>query len=308
MFLVLSGGTGTPKLIQGLMRIVPPEELEILVNTSEDVEISGMCVSPDIDTVLYTLAGVIDEEKWHGIRGDTFAEHEEIKRKGGEELLRIGDRDREVNYYRTEQLKNGFTLSEVTEKLCQRFKVRQKVYPMTNDRVTTRIETNTGELSFHEFWVARRGRDEVTNVIFDGVEDARPTTGVLEAVSRADGVIIGPSNPITSIGPILAVRGIREKLEDNREKISAVSPIIGSAPVSGPAGNLMEGLGHEVSPLGVAKIYRSVASRFVLDFSDEDATPKIEKLGMKTRMADLLMPNHDSRERLAREVLNSLEE
>jgi LPPG:FO 2-phospho-L-lactate transferase len=255
MLTVLSGGTGTPKLLQGIIQLVKHEELSIIVNTAEDVEISGLHVSPDLDTVMYTLAGVVNEDTWYGIHGDTFERHEELRLQGKPELLRIGDRDREVKRYRTDLLKQEKTLSEATRELCMRFGVRVRVMPMSDDYVRTRIGTEAGSLSFHEFWVARRARDRVTDVRFEGIEFARPAPGVLDAIRKSDAVIIGPSNPVTSIGPIVAIREIREALVQMRERVLAVSPIVGGAPVSGPAGVLMEGLGCEVSPLGVARIY-----------------------------------------------------
>jgi len=304
MLAVLSGGTGTPKLIQGFMRLMGQEELSIVVNTAEDIEISGLYVSPDLDTMLYTLAGVVNEETWYGIRGDTFERHEELKRQGKPELLRIGDRDREVKRRRTELLWQGKTLSEATRELCESFGVKAKVMPMSDDRVCTRVHTEAGVMSFHEFWVARRARDRVTGVTFEGIESAKPATGVLEALEGSEAIIIGPSNPVTSIGPIIAVKKIREALERQWEKVIAVGPIIGDAPVSGPAGALMSGLGYEVSPLGVARIYNGVASTLMIDRSDAKLAGQIERLGMKVATADLLMPDIRARTKLAKAVLD----
>ncbi len=304
MLAVLSGGTGTPKLLQGLVQLVNPEELSIIVNTAEDVEISGLHVAPDLDTVTYTLAGVVNEETWYGIRGDTFERHEELKRQGRPELLRIGDRDREVKRHRTDLLKQGKTLSDATRELCRSFGVRAKVMPMSNDRVRTRVYTEAGPLSFHEFWVARRARDPVTAVAFEGVELANPAPGVLETIRESEAVIIGPSNPVTSIGSIVAIEEIRAALAREREKVFAVSPIVGDAPVSGPAGVLMRGLGYEVSPVGVAQIYKDFVGTLVIDKKDEWQGQRIEKLGMKIFPEDLLMPDLESRIKLAREILS----
>jgi LPPG:FO 2-phospho-L-lactate transferase len=303
MLTVLSGGTGTPKLIQGLVRLVKPEELSIIVNTGEDVEISGLHISPDIDTVIYTLAGIVNEETWYGISGDTFERHEELRRQGKPELLRIGDKDREVKRYRTDLLKQGKTLSEATRQLCARFGVGVRVMPMSDGRVRTRVETEAGTLSFHEFWVARRARDRVKGVKFDGVELARAAPGVLDAIRESDAVIIGPSNPVTSIGPIVAIEEIREALVREREKILAVSPIVGKAPVSGPAGALMTGLGYEVSPLGVANIYRDFVRTLVVDRRDAELAEEIEKLNMKVVLEDIVVPDLSARIRLAKRVL-----
>lgn len=304
MLTVLSGGTGTPKLLQGLMRLVEHEDLSIVVNTGEDVEISGLHVSPDIDTVLYTLAGVVNEETWYGIRGDTFERHEELRRQGKPELLRIGDRDREVKRYRTDLLKQGKTLSEATRELCMRFGVKVRVMPMSDDYVRTRVETDAGLLSFHEFWVARRARDRVKDVKFEGAEFARAAPGVLDAIRGGDAVIIGPSNPVTSIGPIVTIRGIREALVREREKVLAVSPIVGNAAVSGPAGALMAGLGYEVSPLGVARIYEDFVRTLVIDRRDAELAREIEKLGIEVVLEDVVIPDLSTRTKLAERVLD----
>jgi LPPG:FO 2-phospho-L-lactate transferase len=303
MLTVLSGGTGTPKLLQGLIQLVKHEELSIVVNTGEDVEISGLYVSPDLDTVMYTLAGVVNEETWYGIHGDTFERHEELRRQGKPELLRIGDRDREVKRYRTDLLKQGKTLSEATRELCTRFRVRVRVMPMSDNYVRTRVETEAGPLSFHEFWVARRARDRVTDVKFEGIEFARSAPGVLNAIREGDAVIIGPSNPVTSVGPIVAIKEIREALVQMREKVLAVSPIVGNAPVSGPAGALMKGLGCEVSPLGVARIYGDFVGTLVIDRKDAEFAADIEKLGIKVALEDIIIPDLSARTKLAKKVL-----
>jgi LPPG:FO 2-phospho-L-lactate transferase len=303
MLTVLSGGTGTPKLLQGLIQLVKHEELSIIVNTAEDVEISGLHVSPDLDTVMYTLAGVVNEDTWYGIHGDTFERHEELRLQGKPELLRIGDRDREVKRYRTDLLKQGKTLSDATRELCMRFGVRVRVMPMSDDYVRTRIGTEAGPLSFHEFWVARRARDCVTDVKFEGIEFARPAPGVLDTIRKSDAVIIGPSNPVTSIGPIVAIKEIREELVQMREKVLAVSPIVGGVPVSGPAGALMKGIGCEVSPSGVARIYEDFVGTLVIDRKDAELVAGIEKLGIKVALEDIVIPDLSARTKLAKRLL-----
>ena len=300
---MLSGGTGTPKLLQGLVQVVGQEKLSVIANTGEDLEVSGLYVAPDLDSVVYTLANVIDERTWYGIHENTFSCYEMLKRLGQEELLRLGDRDRAVHLYRTVSLKRGKTLSKVTDSLCERFGVRARVMPMSNERVRTRVHTESGEMSFNEFWVARRARDRVINVTFDGAEKAKAAPGVLEALEDSDAIIIGPSNPVTSMGPILAIEEIEAVLSENRVKVMAVSPIVGNAPVSGPAGVLMRGLGYEVSPKGVAQIYRGVASTLVIHESDGIFVREIEGFGMRVALADLLMPDRAARVRLARTIL-----
>ncbi len=304
MLAVLSGGTGTPKLLQGIARLLGPEDLSIIVNTAEDVEVSGLHVAPDLDTVMYTLTGIVNEETWYGIRGDTFTCHELLRRLGERELLRIGDRDRAVKLRRTLLLKQGKALSDVTKELCTSLGVRANVIPMSNDRVQTRIETEAGTLSFHKFWVVRRAADRVKGVSFEGIENAKPAPGVLDAIHKSRAVVIGPSNPVTSIGPIMAIEEIKVALLRNREKVIVVSPIVGDAAVSGPAGELMRGIGYKVSPLGVARVYREVASAMLIDRKDEKLAERIERFGIRVALADLLMPDTPSRVRLAREVLS----
>jgi LPPG:FO 2-phospho-L-lactate transferase len=306
MLLVLSGGTGTPKLLQGLARSLPPEELSVLVNTAEDVEVSGLHVSPDLDTVTYTLAGIVDDRRWYGIRGDTFFCYEMLKSLGHEELLRLGDRDRAIKSYRTMRLQKGASLSEVTTEISRRLGIRSKIMPMSDDRVVTKIHTETRKLSFHEFWVVRKAADRVVDVNFEGVEKARPAPGVVRAIKSADGIIIGPSNPVTSIGPILAIKGIHEVLSQNREKVLAISPIVGSKAVSGPTGALMRGIGYNVTPASVAQLYQDVVSKFMLHQNDDHLAPSIEAMWLKVTVFDLLMPDHASRVRLARKALETL--
>jgi LPPG:FO 2-phospho-L-lactate transferase len=303
MLAVLSGGTGTSKLLQGLVRLVKQDEISIIVNTGEDLEISGFHVAPDLDTVTYTLAGIVDEDKWYGIRGDTFFCHEMLKRLGQAELLRIGDRDRATILYRTMMLKQGKKLSEVTREMCDKLGVHTNVLPMTNDKVQTLIHTEVGPLTFHEFLITRGASDKVLGVSFEGAENAKPAPGVIEALQTAKLIVIGPSNPVTSIGPILAIKEIREFLSQNRDKVLAVSPIIGRKPVSGPAGVLMEGVGQEVTPRGVAQMYRDVAASILIDENDDQFAQPIMELGMRAMFADLMMPDHAARVRLARAIL-----
>jgi LPPG:FO 2-phospho-L-lactate transferase len=283
--------------------LLKPEELSIVVNTGEDVEISGLHVSPDLDTVVYALAGIVNEETWYGIRDDTFFCHEALKRLNHVELLRIGDRDRATKFYRTLMLKQGKPLSMITKEICERFGVRANIMPMSDERVQTFIDTEAGVMTFHEFWVARKATDRALGVNFKGAENAKPAPGVLEAIEASDAILIGPSNPVTSIGPILAVEEIRKALSRNREKVVAVSPIVGNAPISGPAGVLMRGLGYEVSPVGVARIYRGVVKALVLNNTDERFGQAIDELGVKAVFMNTFMPDHAARVRLARELL-----
>jgi LPPG:FO 2-phospho-L-lactate transferase len=305
MIAVLSGGTGTPKFLQGLVRVVDPRELAVIVNTAEDTWVSGLHVSPDIDTVVYTLAGIVNESTWYGIRGDTFHCHEMLRRLGHREILRIGDRDRAVKLWRTLLLGRGFSLSAATQRICRALGIRARVMPMSDDPVQTEIVTPTRTLSFHEFWVAKRGRARVVSVRFKGIEKAKPAPGVIRAIRKSRAIIIGPSNPVTSIGPILRIGKIKESLIANREKVVAVSPIIGNAPISGPAGKLMRALGYEVGPLGVATIYSNCISALVVDRSDSGRSPEIRSLGIRPVLAHLRMNSMKEKVELARRVLTA---
>ncbi len=303
MITLLSGGTGTPKLLQGMKG---KEELCVVVNTGDDIEVSGLHVSPDLDSVLYTLSGIINERTWWGIKGDTFETHEALRELGVKELLRLGDRDRATCLFRTLELRRGRRLSEVTLELCRRLGVRERVLPMTDDRVTTEILTPRGWVHFQEFWVGRGGREKVKGVRYRGAEGARPAPGVLEALRESDFILIGPSNPVTSIGPILSVRGIREELRRRRERVGVVSPILGRAPVSGPAGKLLRALGYEVSPLGVGEYYREVAGHFFLHSSDGEFARGLRRLGMEVHRLNLWMRNLRERRRLAASLLREI--
>jgi len=267
--IILSGGTGTPKLLIGMKKIFPESELKIVVNTAEDVWISGNLVCPDIDAVIYALAGVIDEERWWGIRNDTFKTHEALLRLGCDEKLKIGDLDRATHIFRSEMLRRGLTLSEATSMLASRFGISAEVIPMTDESaaVKTKILTDEGEMHFQDFWVLRGGKPSVRGVRFEGVERVQPSERFKEVLEEEDFVLIGPSNPITSISPILSLRGVRERLKE--KKVLAVSPIIGGRPVSGPAAALMRACGFEVSAEGVLKCYEDFLDALVIDEQDE---------------------------------------
>jgi LPPG:FO 2-phospho-L-lactate transferase len=260
--IVLSGGTGTPKLLLGLKELLPEPELNVVANTAEDIWISGNLVSPDLDTVLYTLAGVVDQERWWGLQDDTFHTHRFLEKLGRKELLQLGDRDRAIHIYRSELLRGGASLSRATADLAGALGIAQRVVPMSDDPITTLISTPQGEMHFQEFWVGHRGRVEILSVRFRGIDDALPSQGFLELLEREETVLLGPSNPVTSLGPILALHGVRERLIE--KKVVAVSPLVGDKPVSGPAAELMRARGVPASDQGVAKLLGKV-DLFVVD-------------------------------------------
>ena len=296
MIVVLSGGTGTPKLLIGLKDL---EDFAVIVNTAEDIWISGNKVCPDIDSVIYALADVIDENKWWGLRGDSFRTHEMILKLGGDEFMAIGDLDRAVHIFRSELLRRGYTLTEATRKLRISFGVEQEVLPMCEEEVSTMILTSRGEMHFQEFWIKFKGLPEVLDVYFKGIENARATEDVLRVLDDCDFVLIGPSNPITSIMPILLVKGVKEML---REKfVIAVSPIVGKNPVSGPAGKFMRAKGYEVSPIGVVNVYSDFLDVLIVDRVDEGLVGKYGDVEIVS--TNTIMKSRDDARRLAQFIL-----
>ncbi|HWQ18912.1 MAG TPA: 2-phospho-L-lactate transferase [Methanotrichaceae archaeon] len=250
--IVLSGGTGTPKLLAGLKQILDPGSLTVIVNTAEDIWASGNLISPDVDTVLYTLAGLADESKWWGIRGDTFHTHDRLKSMGFNELLSLGDLDRATHIYRSELIRRGESLSDATTALADALGIKQAVLPMSDDPVSTMITTEEGEMHLQEYWVGLKGTPDVRSIRLEGIDRARPSPGFVKALSREDTVLIGPSNPVTSIGPILALPGIRSMIED--KYVVAVSPLAGDKPFSGPAAKFMRAMGVPTDDRGVAEL------------------------------------------------------
>ena len=306
MIAVLSGGVGGSRFLQGLARAVPPEEIVAVVNTGDDEELYGLSVSPDPDIVTYALAGVVDEERGWGIQGDTFRWLEAMRRFGNETWFQIGDRDLATHLYRTRRLREGATLSAVAAELAERLGVRTRILPMSDDRVRTVVETEAGPLPFQRYLVQRQARDRVLAVRFEGADAARPAPGVLEALQAAEAILIAPSDPIASIGPILALPGIRETLRSRRDRVAAISPIVAGRSLRPPTGELLAGLGSEVSAPGVARLYGDVARVFVLDRQDEALASQVRDLGLEPFVADTVMRDAGVKESLARAALQAL--
>lgn len=260
--LVLSGGTGTPKLLLGLKELLKPDELSIVVNTAEDLWISGNYISPDIDSVIYTLADIIDLKKMWGIKGDKTLTHDFLIAMGIEEKLQVGDKDRAVHIFRSELLRRGVKLSHATQALAESLGVKQRVVPMTDDIVSTVVSTPEGVMHFQEFWVGRQGLPEVSSLFFAGMDAALPCQAFLDLLEKEDTILIGPSNPVTSIGPILALQGVRERLQD--KKVVAISPFIVNKPVSGPAAKFMRAMGIPPNDEGVHSMLGKV-DLFIVD-------------------------------------------
>jgi len=284
--IVLGGGTGTPKLLLGLKELLTPEKLSVVVNTAEDTWISGNLITPDIDTVLYTLAGIADEEKWWGIKGDSFKTYEFLHSLGIDELLALGDGDRAVHIFRSNLIRRGASLSSAIDALAAALSIKQKVVPMTDDPVSTMIKTPSGEMHFQDYWVGRRGMPEVLSLRLKGIEDARPSPGFMELLDREDVVLLGPSNPVTSIGPILALPGVRERLKN--KMVVAVSPLVGDRPVSGPAAKFMAACRVSADDEGVRSLLGKV-DVFVVD-------EKSSYQGDCVRMSTLMRTREESRE------------
>jgi len=303
MLVGLTGGTGGAKLIQGLSLEVSPKDLVVVCNTADDFVFHGLHISPDLDTVTYTLAGIGDASKGWGIQDDTFVVLEWLEKYGGESWFKLGDRDLATHITRSRLLREGLRLAEVTERICRALGVRVTVIPMSDDRVETRVATPEGEISFQEYFVKRHWADEVKKVFFAGEKESRPAPGVLDAIRRAQAVILCPSNPITSIAPILSVPGIKGALQETRAAIVAVSPIIQGSPVSGPAHKLMAAMGHEVSALGVAEVYADFLDRIVIAPEDENLKGRIEELGIKASVFPIRMDSLEDKRRVARELL-----
>ena len=304
--IVLSGGTGSPKLIDGLRHFLPDKDISVIVNTGEDIWASGVFITPDIDTVLYLFSGDLDKNKWWGISDDTFHTFSYMKSLGYTELLMLGDKDRAVNLLRTDLMNCGLTLMEATAELSKRLSVQACIIPMSDNPVTSCLQTSAGSLHFQEFWVGKRGEPDIFSFEYEGIKKATLSPKALDVLSREDCVLIGPSNPMTSIGPILALPEMKEILKT--KKVIAVSPIIGKEPVSGPAGKLMAAKGLEVSSRGVAELYKDFVDVFVYDIRDDVLNPKdIEAMGMKAVAFDTMMVDEGKRVDLARECLRLFE-
>lgn len=301
----LAGGVGGAKLAHGLqMALDDPAALSVVVNTADDFELYGLHISPDLDTVMYTLAGLANPATGWGVRDDTFTTLAMIERYGEDPWFQLGDRDFATHILRTQALRSGATLTEVTGRLARALGIVPALLPMTDDRVATLIDTPDGRLDFQEYFVARRHADAVSGVVLDGIETARPSEAALAAIAGASAVVICPSNPIVSIGPILAVPGLRAAIAAPPGPVVVVSPIVGGEALKGPAALMMAGLGHEVSALGVARMYAGLAAGIVIDEFDRDLAPAIEATGMRALVTDAIMRDDAGRERLAREALD----
>ena len=307
MIAALAGGVGAARFLDGLARVIPPKDIFVIGNTGDDAEIHGLHVSPDLDTVTYTLAGLADPVRGWGLRGDTFHNLEALRRLGAETWFQLGDRDLATHIFRTERMRNGAKLSEVTREINAALGVKSTIVPMSDDPVRTLVQTKTQVLEFQDYFVRRRARDSVRGLLFYGSEQARPAPGVLDAIMRADALIFCPSNPLISIGPILSLPGVRQALERRGGHTVAISPIVGGRALKGPAAKMMRGLKLSASAFGVAELYQGLANVFVLDNEDETAASKIESLGMKVVVTDTIMSSLSKKKALARTAMKAVE-
>ncbi len=307
MITALAGGVGASKFLEGLSRVAPPEEISIIVNTGDDIEMFGLYIAPDLDIVTYTLAGAVNPETGWGLAGDTFNCLEQLLGyTQTERWFNLGDRDLAAHIFRAQQLRQGLPLSEIAERLRTALGVKSRVLPMTDTHTPTTIITAEGEMHFQEYLVKRRAQPKVTGIRFEYIESAKPAPGVAEAVLSSDAIIICPSNPLISIGPILAVPGMRDLLERAEAPVVAISPVVGGASLKGPTDRMLADLGMQVSAAQVARLYSDVADVFILDVQDEAAKPEIEDLGLKVCVTDTVMSGLEEKIKLAKFTLEAL--
>jgi LPPG:FO 2-phospho-L-lactate transferase len=302
----LAGGVGAARFLDGLTRVIAPERVYIIGNTADDAEIHGLHISPDLDTVTYTLAGLANPQHGWGVRGDSFRCLEALKRLGADTWFQLGDLDLATHLFRTMRLREGLSLSAVTAEITRALKVHSTLVPMSNERVRTRICTPSGELEFQTYFVKRRARDRVIAMRFEGASEAAPAPGLLDAIATAEAIILCPSNPFISIGPILAIPGIRDALQRRREKVAAISPIVGGKALKGPAAKMMKSMQLRSSAAEVAKLYADFTGVFILDEVDRKQAAQVAALDMRPVVTNTIMRGLRERKSLARVVVREL--
>jgi len=303
-FTVIAGGTGAAKFLRGLVQVISEEQMHVIVNVGDDVEIWGLHISPDIDSVVYALSGSLDTTRGWGLRDETFRCLNAIQVYGLPGWFQLGDLDLATHIARSQFLRSGLSLTETVERMTLPMGIKTRIFPATDDSIQTKVETPNGVLGFQEFFVRERWKPDVRSVIYAGAAEAHASQTVLNSIRDAELVIIAPSNPITSIGPILALHEIRDALRCTRAEVIAISPLIGSAAVSGPAAKLMEACGYDVSPIGVARCYHDFLNKIVIDTTDRALVSSILNDTIGVALTDILMPDDDSARRLAQFVLN----
>jgi LPPG:FO 2-phospho-L-lactate transferase len=303
---VLAGGVGAARFLDGLVRVVEPSDVTAIVNVGDDMEWAGLHISPDLDTVTYTLADLVNPETGWGLRGESRRTLDRLSELGGPDWFMIGDLDLATHLYRTHRLSQGDPLSAITRDFTARLGLECAITPVTDDRLRTVVGTDAGELAFQDYFVRRRAADQVHSLRFDGADSAKPAPLVEEAIKSADMIVIAPSNPFLSIDPLLSVRGVRDLVISHRSKVAAVSPIIGGQAVKGPAAEILQSLGHDVSALGVARLYEDLADVFVLDETDSELASTIEsETGMRVVVMPTLMTDVETKMALASGTLKA---
>lgn len=300
MITVLSGGTGTPKLLQGLKSVYDPSKINIIVNTLENEYFSGVYVAPDIDTVLYTMSNMINDELWYGVKGDTFTTHDRLNELGCFELLKIGDIDRSTKIQKT-LLKEKYSLSEAVNIQRKSMGIKSKIIPMSDEDSYVKIETDIGEIDFHDFLIKYQGELDVLNVKFSNVS---PSDELISSIEESDAVIIGPSNPITSILPIISIDGVKKALKNSH--VIGISPFIGREPISGPAKKFMNALGYETSSIGVGEIYKDFLDVLYIDYKDIEMKDKLEKIIEDVSIDNIYFKNFNDKEVLAQKIIDKI--
>jgi LPPG:FO 2-phospho-L-lactate transferase len=302
---VLAGGVGAARFLQGLLAVHRPSDITIVSNVGDDAEFFGLHVSPDIDIVLYHLAGLSDEERGFGIKDDTFNVIDAIARYGYDTWFRLGDRDLATCITRTDLLRRGRTLSEATAEIASALLVPARIIPVTDDRLHTKIRTDEGLLDFQDYFVHRRTEGHLREVVFEGVGGARPAPGVIEAIMEATTIIITPSNPVVSVAPILSVPGVRDALKSTEARVVAVSPLVGGKALKGPADRMLRDQGMEPNTVSVARLYEDFLDVLVIDNVDAELKPQIEGLGVEVAVTDTIMASMEKKSALARTVLEA---
>ena len=304
-YTVLAGGTGAAKFLRGLVRVVPEEQIHVVVNVGDDTDVWGLHISPDIDSITYALSGKLDTVRGWGLANETFRCLETIESFGMPTWFRLGDMDLAAHLTRTCLMRSGLSLSETVQRMSKAMGIQARVLPVTDEPVRTRIETPHGTLGFQEFFVREQWKPEVRSVSYAGAAEAHASAFVLDSIRDAQLVIVAPSNPITSIGPILALHDVREALRCTRAEVVAISPLIGDKAISGPAAKLMEACGYELSPSGVARCYHDFLNHIVIDVRDQALASSIRYETIGVRVTNILMPDDDAARRLAEFIVHS---
>lgn len=300
---ILSGGVGAARFLSGLIKSNPPEEITTIVNTGDDFDLYGLYITPDIDSILYTLSGLGDPKQGWGIAGDTFNCLTMLGKYGYPTWFRLGDKDLATHIYRTRLITEGLSLSEATDMIRRKLGIACNIFPMTNDKVRSRINTGEEIIPFQDYFVKRASDTPLKGIIYEGIENAEPNPIFVQALNEAEIIVLAPSNPFVSIGPILALKGIRDILKQTETHITAISPIVGGTAIKGPAARMMGSLGFDVSPLGIAMVYKDILDSLIIDIRDAEYKGRIENLGIETIVTDTVMSSDEKKIRLAETVL-----